>query len=92
MATETTSLTGEIKSEVHPEIRRAIENINEPEVQKMLKRLSEYGLGIMVPHSHTEDDGFAPLPKGKVQFERNVEVTFPNSDDVPAHATIVGWS
>ena len=29
-------------------------SIQEPEVQEMLRRLSAYGLGIFMPHMHTE--------------------------------------
>ena len=45
-------------------LRRAQEAIHFPEVQEMLRRLSEYQLGIFMPHMHDEKTGeFKVLPR-----------------------------
>ena len=63
--------------------------IEEPEVQEILQRLSKYGLGVFVPHMHTEEEEFAELPIGFVQVETNLKVSFlPESE---ATGVPVGW-
>ena len=60
--------------DVAPEIRRAMESINLPQVQEMLRKLSEFGLGICIPHQHTEDMDFDYQPDDVVQVEENCHV------------------
>ena len=71
---------------------RIIDNnksIQEPEVQEMLKRLSNYGLGVFMPHMHAESGAFVELPRGMVQVEDNLRVSFkPRSE---ASGSAVGW-
>ena len=51
-------------------LRTAQEAIHLPEVQEMLRRLSEYKLGIYMPHVHDEQTGeFPPLPDEVIQVE-----------------------
>jgi len=77
---------------LHLEIKSAIESINEPEVQDILKQLAKYGLGIMVPHIHVDEgSGFAPLPRGMIQVESDLQVSFRNSDELNDHGIPVGW-
>jgi hypothetical protein len=46
-----------------PALRTAQAAIHLPEVQEMLRRLSEYKLGIFMPHMHDRQTGeFQPLP------------------------------
>jgi len=54
---------------IHPDVRRAMEAIELPEVNTMLQRLAKYGLGISVPHMHGTDCQFLPLPDGMVAVE-----------------------
>ena len=55
----------------------AQEAINLPEVQEMLRRLSEFELGIFMPHMHDEQSGaFQRLRDGLVQVESGLEVSF----------------
>jgi hypothetical protein len=71
---------------------RAAAAVNKPEVQEMLQKLAEHGLGVFIPHMHTENEGFEPLPSGMVQMESDLVVTFvPETDPVLKNATMVGW-
>ena len=55
----------------------AQEAINLPEVQAMLRRLSEFQLGIFMPHMHDEQCGaFQRLRDGMVQVESGLGVSF----------------
>ena len=48
-----------------------------PEVQEMLRKLSDHGLGIFMPHMHNEQTGeFQALPDEVVQVESGLEVSF----------------
>lgn len=66
-----------------------------PEVQEMLRRLSEYKLGIFMPHTHSEQTGeFEVLPDGLVQVESGLEVSFQASGEVEREKALfmpVGW-
>ena len=64
-------------------LRTAQEAIHLPEVQEMLRRLSEYKLGIFMPHMHDEHTGeFQPLPDDVMQVESGVEVSFQPTDEI----------
>ena len=64
-------------------LRTAHEAINLPEVQEMLRRLSDYNLGIFMPHMHDEDTGeFQPLPDRVTQVESGLEVSFQPTTEV----------
>ena len=66
-----------------PELMTAQEAINLPEIQEMLRRLSEYNLGICMPHMHDEQTGvFQPLPKELVQVEDGLEVSFRSAEEI----------
>ncbi len=76
-------------------LRSAQHAIYLPEVQEMLRRLSEYGLGIFMPHMHGEQTNkFRPLPNGVIQVESGLDVTFRPAEEV-AYRTDrflpVGW-
>ena len=78
-----------------PALRAAQEAIHLPEVQAMLRRLSEYQLGIFMPHMHNEQTGdFQPLADHLTQVESGLEVSFQPMEDI-AHQTDrflpVGW-
>jgi hypothetical protein len=73
-------------------IERAQAAIQTPEVEAMIQRLSEFGLGVFMPHMHT-DEGFAPLPKGMVQLEEDQVVSFlPDTHERVKSAVPVGWT
>ena len=66
-----------------PELRTAQDAIHFPEVQQMLRRLSEYQLGIFMPHMHDEATGqFQPLPDQLMQVESGLEVSFHASEEI----------
>ena len=72
-------------------VEGAIEAVNTPEVQAMIKVLNQYGLGVFMPHIHTEN-GFEPLPRDKVQLEGDLKVSFVDAHDPNlTGASPVGW-
>ena len=65
------------------ELRTAQDAIHFPEVQLMLRRLSEYRLGIFMPHMHDEVTGqFQSLPDQLMQVESGLEVSFRPSQEI----------
>ena len=76
-------------------LRTAQEAIHLPEVQEMLRRLSEYKLGICMPHTHDEQTGeLQPLPDEVVQVESGLEVSFRPAGEIASRADRflpVGW-
>ena len=66
-----------------PALRTAQDAIHFPEVQQMLRRLSEFRLGIFMPHMHDETSGeFQPLPDQLMQVESGLEVSFRPSEEI----------
>jgi hypothetical protein len=77
-----------------PDLRLAQQSINLPEVQEMLRKLSKYNLGISMPHMHDEETGqFQFLPKGTVQVEAGLQVSFRSTEhsDEANGSIPVGW-
>jgi hypothetical protein len=76
-------------------LRTAQDAIHLPEVQEMLRRLSEYKLGIFMPHMHDEHTGeFQPLPNAVMQVESGLEVSFKPTKEIANqtdHFLPVGW-
>lgn len=76
-------------------LRTAQEAIHLPEVQEMLRRLSEYKLGIFMPHMHDEQTGeFRPLPDEIMQVESGLEVSFQAAEEIANQTDRflpVGW-
>jgi hypothetical protein len=66
--------------------------IHLPEVQEMMRKLSEYHLGVYMPHMHDEKTGaFQLLPDGVMQVEDNLKVSF-HSVDPPENSYVpVAW-
>ena len=66
-----------------------------PEVQEMLCRLSEYKLGIFMPHIHDERTGeFQPLPDNVMQVESGLKVSFQPTEEIANQTERflpVGW-
>ena len=77
------------------ELRTAQDAIHFPEVQQMLRRLSEYRLGIFMPHMHDEATGqFQSLPDQLMQVESGLEVSFHASEEIATQTDRflpVGW-
>lgn len=69
--------------------------IHLPEVQEMLRKLSEYNLGVLMPHAHDENTGgFRPLPDDVMQVESGLAVSFRPSGEMasqPGRFLAVGW-
>ena len=76
-------------------LRTAQEAIHFPEVQEMLRRLSEYKLGIFMPHIHDEQTGaFQRLPDQVIQVESALEVSFQLAEEIASQTERflpVGW-
>jgi hypothetical protein len=77
------------RNAMHKMVEKANKAIQEPEVQDMLRRLSAYGLGIFMPHMHTDTEEYVPLPRGMVQVESNLQVSFQPVSE--ARGDVVGW-
>lgn len=66
-----------------PALRRAQTAMQLPEVQAMLRRLSEFDLGVFMPHQHDGKTGdFQPLHEDILQVESGCKVSFQNRDEV----------
>jgi hypothetical protein len=78
-----------------PALRTAQNAIHLPEVQAMLQKLSEYKLGIFMPHMHDGQTGeFQLLPEDMMQVESGVEVSFRSTADIVKQSDRflpVGW-
>ncbi len=76
-------------------LRTAQDAIHLPEVQEMLRRLSEYNLGVCMPHMHDErTGGFQPLADELIQVESGLAVSFRPAEEVAGQADRffpVGW-
>ena len=76
-------------------LKTAQEAIHLPDVQEMLRRLSEYNLGIFMPHRHDEQTGeFQPLGDDVTQVESGLAVSFqPTAEiaDQTGRFLPVGW-
>jgi len=76
-------------------LRTAQAAIQLPEVQEMLCKLSEYKLGIFIPHMHDAQTGeFQPLPDEVMQVESGLEVSFQPTKEIAkqtARFLPVGW-
>ena len=76
-------------------LRTVHEAMQLPEVQEMLRRLSEHKLGIFMPHMHDEQTGeFQLLPDDMVQVESGLEVSFQPMGVIAAQTERflpVGW-
>lgn len=74
-----------------PEFEAARRAIDLPEVQGMIARLGEYGLGVCIPHSHSGDLDFGSLQESQVQVEENGRVTFQEASELPPNSVPVAW-
>lgn len=64
-------------------LRRAQTAIQRPEVQAMLRRLSEFELGIFMPHQHDAQTGeLMPLADQMIQVESGCRVSFQTADRI----------
>jgi hypothetical protein len=76
-------------------LRAAQDAIHLPEVQEMMRRLSEYELGIFMPHMHDEKTGeFKPLPDDLTQVESGLNVSFQSAKELASQTDRylnVGW-
>ncbi len=60
-----------------PAMKTAQDAIHLPEVQAMLRRLSDFQLGVFMPHLHDERTGdFRSLPDDVIQVESGLQVSF----------------
>ena len=66
-----------------------------PEVQEMLCKLSQYNLGIFMPHMHDDQTGgFQPLADDMIQLESGLEVSFRQTKEIANQTDRflpVGW-
>ncbi|MDZ4811517.1 MAG: hypothetical protein SGI99_02740 [Pseudomonadota bacterium] len=78
-----------------PALQTAQAAIHIPEVQEMLRKLSEYKLGIFMPHMHDPDSGdFMALADEVMQVESGSEVSFQSRQEIVGQTDRflpVGW-
>ena len=83
------------RSDLPPAMRSAQDAIRLPEVQAMLRRLSDFQLGVFMPHHHDEQTGdFRSLPDDIIQVESGLHVSFHPADAIARQAARflpVGW-
>lgn len=73
-------------------IQESLDAIKLPEVQNMIKSLSEFGLAVFLPHLHDEDGVFKPLPDNLVTFEKGQFTSFlPKDDPKSKEGLPVAW-
>ena len=65
---------------MHPDIQRALDSVMRPEVQDLIRRVSEYGLAVALPHMHGEGGDLRPLPAVKVIHESELRISFLDRD------------
>jgi len=91
----TATVSRQRTAELPPALKTAQQAIHLPEVQAMLRKLSEYNLGIFMPHKHEELTGdFQVLPDDLTQVESSLEVSFQPTAEVarlPDRFLPVGW-
>ena len=77
-----------------PVLTSAQETLNR-EVQTMLNKLSEFQIGIFMPHTHDEKTGaFQLLGDDVVQVESGLEVSFKTANEITSQRNSflpVGW-
>ena len=72
-------------------LQNSIDAIHHPDVQHAMKLLGKHGLGVFLPHIHT-DHGMESLPKQMMQFEQGLRVSFvPTGTPALEQAIPVGW-
>ena len=77
---------------IHPDVQRSIDSIPKPEVQDLIKRLSEYGLAVAIPHMHGDTGAFLPLPEDRMALESALRVSFPRKGSSALKAAVpVMW-
>lgn len=75
-----------------PMIENASRAVATAEVQEMIRRLADYGLGVFMPHLHPEEGGFRPLPRDVVQLERELQISFvSDTDPILKDSMPIGW-
>ena len=89
------TVSRESTSHLPQSLKTAQAAIHLPEVQQMLRRLSEHKLGIFMPHMHGQQTGeFESLPDDIIQVETGLEVSFRSVEEVENQAERflpVGW-
>ena len=77
---------------IHPDVQRSMDAIATPEVQNLIKRLSEYGLAVAVPHMHADQGAFLPLPDDRMALESALRTSFPRKGSSALQSAIpVMW-
>ena len=79
MTTQVNLVSEDVIASFHPDLQDSVRAVNTPEVQEMLRQLGKFGLGVALPHMHT-DEGMVPLPEDMIASEDNLKVTFRKRD------------
>jgi hypothetical protein len=74
-------------------VEKAAQAVGTSDVQEMIKKLSEFGLGVYALHEHSDKEEFLSLAPNRVSIESDLKVSFCNRDDLKSNqATPVGWA
>jgi hypothetical protein len=74
-------------------VERAAQAVNRPEVQEMIRKLSELGLGVYALHEHSNDGEFIPLAANRVAVESDLKISFHDRNETGVFlGTPVGWA
>jgi hypothetical protein len=66
--------------------------VRTPEVERMILQLSEYGLGVCVPHMHDPiTNELIALPSNMVQTEAKLQVSFVEREKIDFRQVPVAW-
>ena len=91
----TTSVSKSSPADLPQALATAQAAMHFPEVQEMLRKLSQYQLGIFMPHMHEAQTGdFQALPDDLIQVESGLEVSFRSSQEIRTQGDRflpVGW-
>lgn len=73
-------------------VDEAIASVNNPEVQAMMEKLSHFGLAVSIPHMHSSEGEFLPLPDNTLALEEDLRVTFKKRSDLVEKSIVpVQW-
>jgi len=68
-----------------PRMRASQAAIELPEVQAMMRKLGQHGLGVFMPHMHDEETGrFIELPADTISVEDGLSVSFATDEELAA--------
>lgn len=72
-------------------LQNSLNSLNKDNVQGIIRELSNYGLGVCIPHMHTDSGEMIPLPSGIVQKESSLQISFTDKSKIDGFDIPVAW-